>query len=448
MSFIKKTVILFIPALVIIATSAIAEPEVEMSLDISGVWSGHPVGFCLLTHNDNQYAAYYDQDRRMTVASRKLDSDKWQYQKLDSRIKWDSHNYIRMTVDTEGFIHLAGNMHCVPLIYFRTQKPYDITTFERIGQMTGEKENRCTYPVFIKGAANELIFRYRDGGSGNGNEIYNLYDPKTKSWKRLLDKPLTDGRGKMNAYPRGPLKGPDGTFHLTWIWRDTPDCSTNHDLSYAKSTDLVNWQTPAGQPLSLPITIDTPGVIIDPVPPQGGIINGNGSIGFDSKNRPVITYHKFDDDGNTQAYAARFENNKWNITQISDWNWRWYFSGGGSINTEVSLGTVKPEPDGGLSLSWRNKKHGSGIWRLDEDTLKPIGSVKKKSDRPGSLGKVESDFAGMQTRWATDLGSSAEPNVKYFLRWETLGRNRDRPRTGPLPAPSILRLYKIKNEGG
>ena len=441
----NKTLPLLI-ALIIITSSAAATPKVEQSLDISPVWSGHPVGFCLLTQNDYQYVAYYDQDRRMTVASRKLDSNKWKYQILDSNIKWDSHNYIRMALDNQGYIHLAGNMHCIPLIYFRTQKPNDITTFQRIPQMTGQKENRCTYPVFINGAQNQLIFRYRDGGSGNGNEIYNLYNEKTKTWTRLLDKPLTDGQGKMNAYPRGPLRGPEGTFHLTWIWRDTPDCSTNHDLSYAKSKDLVNWKTASGDPLTLPITIDTPGVIIDPVPPRGGIINGNGSIGFDKKNRPVIAYHKFDKNGNTQAYAARFENSKWKITQISDWNWRWYFSGGGSINTEVSLGTVTPESDGTLSLSWRNKNHGSGIWRLDETTLKPIGSIKKKSDRPGHLGKVESDFPGMQTRWANDLGSSNEPNVKYFLRWETLGRNRDRPRQGPLPAPSMLRLYKIKNE--
>ena len=28
--------------------------------------------------------------------------------------------------DDDGQIHLCGNMHCVPLIYFRTEKPGDI----------------------------------------------------------------------------------------------------------------------------------------------------------------------------------------------------------------------------------------------------------------------------------------------------------------------------------
>jgi hypothetical protein len=312
--------------------------------------------------------------------------------------------------------------------------------------MTGEKEKRCTYPVFIRGANDEMIFRYRDGGSGNGNEIYNIYAPDTKTWRRLLDQPLTDGRGKMNAYPRGPLRGPDGWFHLTWIWRDTPDCCTNHDLSYAKSKDLVNWQTADGTPLTLPITIDTKGVILDPIPVKGGLINGTGSIGFDSKDRVIISYHKFDDKGATQAYAARLENGKWHTRQLSDWTWRWYFSGGGSINFGISLGAVNPEPDGTLSMSYRNKHHGSGIWRLDEKTLKPTGKITRKPDRPRHLNKLESDFPDMQVRWSSDFGPSGEPNTKYYLRWETLGRNRDRPRKGPIPAPSTLRLYKFKSQ--
>ena len=54
----------------------------------------------------------------------------------------------------------------------------------------------------------------------------------------MLDVPLTDGQGLMNAYQSQPTLGPDGWYHLYWVWRDTPDCSTNHDLSYMKSLIL------------------------------------------------------------------------------------------------------------------------------------------------------------------------------------------------------------------
>jgi hypothetical protein len=39
-------------------------------------------------------------------------------------------------------------MHANPLVYYRTRVPFDVATLERIDRMTGERETRCTYPVF------------------------------------------------------------------------------------------------------------------------------------------------------------------------------------------------------------------------------------------------------------------------------------------------------------
>ena len=97
--------------------------------------------------------------------------------------------------------------------------------------MDGDYEERVTYPSLLKLRDGSIYMMYRHGGSGNGNEIFNRYDAQSRTWKRLLDRPLTDGRGKMNAYILGPHPGPDGYYHISWVWRDTPDCCTNHDLS-------------------------------------------------------------------------------------------------------------------------------------------------------------------------------------------------------------------------
>jgi len=425
--------------------AASGAPAVAESLDISLVEAGFPVGFCLLTHGRRQYVAYYDQHHRMTVAFRTLDAKAWKYQILPSKVGWDSHNSVTMAIDDDGCIHLSGNMHCVPLIYFRTSKPWDIGSFERIKSMTGENERRCTYPHFMRGGSGEFIFHYRDGGSGNGNEIYNIYDHKTKTWRRLLDTPLTDGQGKMNAYMRGPRLGPDGYFHMTWMWRDTPDCRTNHDFSYARTRDLKNWETIDGKPIRLPITLaGTKGVIIDPVPPGGGIINVTGSAGFDSKKRVVASYHKFDADGNIQAYVARFVGDKWRISCVSDWDYRWNFHGNGAIRVEIRVGTVTPAGDGKLHLPYRHIKHGSGVLVIDEETLKPLGATRpKKRSLPTEVTRRESKFKGVGVRTTGDIGSSGKPGVRYMLRWETLGSNRDRKPKGPLPEPSMLRLIKI-----
>ena len=353
------------------------QPEVVASFDVGEVWAGHSVGFCLLTYGQEQYVGFYDGDRQMTVGRRRLDSDLWEFKRLDSTVGWDSHNYVTMAVDDTGRLHVSGNMHVHPLVYFRADEPGDIESLRPVPAMVGDRERRCTYPRFFDGPRGQLIFTYRDGSSGNGTQIYNTYDTATKTWRRLLDEHLLDGGGAMNAYPVGPARGPDGRFHLCWIWRDTPDCSTNHDVSYARSSDLVHWETAAGEPVELPMTLGTPGLVVDPVPTGGGAINGNTRIGFDSQNRPIVTYHKFDDRGFTQVYNARYEDAGWRIHQASDWDYRWHFEGGGTIHFEVRVSPVEAHADGSLTQRTSHDKYGSVTWKLREADLKPTGQVRE-----------------------------------------------------------------------
>jgi len=409
-------------------------------LDIEPVWSAHPTGFCLLTHAPHQFVAYYDAQRRMAVAQRTLGSTNWIITKLPSTLGWDSHNYVTMVLDRDGFLHLSGNMHCVPLVYFRSSKPLDAASLQRAA-MTGDREQHVTYPAFLHDKAGRLVFRYRDGRSGSGDDLYNVFDEQTHAWTRLLSTPLMSGQGKMNAYAGVPRLGPDGRFHVVWVWRNSGDCASNHDLSYARSDDLQRWTDSAGQPLALPITLQT-GEVIDPVPVHGGLINGGNALGFDNAKRPVVTYHKHDANGDLQIYAARRDEAGWKIVQVSDWKgYRWDFSGGGSIVSEVHIGAVEPLGDGKLALGYHSGR-GAGTWVLDEATLRPIPGAKSSrhgTPSPAGLGKIESAFPGMQKHIQSDSGTAA-PGMRAVLTWETLGANRDRPRTGPLPEPAMLRL--------
>jgi hypothetical protein len=419
--------------------------EVVDILDVAPVWGGHPVGFALLTAPPNQYLGFYDAERRMTIGHRKLDSTTFQFKRLDENIGWDSHNYIAMTLDDGGFLHVSGNMHVHPLKYWRSQLPYDAGGLKRVPAMVGGNETRCTYPVFFRGPEKSFLFTYRDGSSGSGNQIYNVYNQKTQQWKRLLDTPLVDGEGKRNAYLTGPHAGPDGYYHLAWVWRDTSDCATNHSVSYARSKDLVHWENSRGVPFSLPITYGT-AEIVDPVPPGGGAINGNLRIGFDGEQRPILSYHKFDEDGKTQVYSARLESEAWRIRQSSDWDYRWEFGGGGTIHFEIRVNSVRSGKDGVLTQQWSHDKHGSQRWKLDPETLAPVEQIPiPKRWKPKAFSVVESDFPDMGVRLAHDKGGSGEAGKSYVLRWESLGKNRDRPREKPWPKPSMLQLYLVKN---
>ena len=238
----------------------------------------------------------------MVVGQRNLDEDNFHLHILPATYRetpggtstvlgWDSHNSVTLGIDKDGFIHLSGNVHVHPLTYFRSTKPNDISTLEQIFEMVGTEEKRTTYPHFMLTKEGELLYHYRDGGSGNGNEIYNIYDCETKNWSRLLDTPLTDGQGLMNAYQTQPTLLKDGWYHMYWVWRDTPDCSTNHDLSYMKSPDLKNWYNAFDEPIQMPATLDEKSLIVDPIPPEGGIINLAAKIFLDEKKNPVFVYH-------------------------------------------------------------------------------------------------------------------------------------------------------------
>jgi hypothetical protein len=436
-----------LPCLIAAAAAVCAvsgELVVSETLEISKVPAEFPVGFSLLTTPERQYAAYYDADRHMTVAARPPDSAAWTYQKLPSQIIWDSHNYVTMALDSAGGLHVSGNMHGVPLVYFRSAKPGDIASL-RPAQMTGLLEDRVTYPRFFKDNDGRLIFTYRHGGSGNGINLYNRYDVETQTWSRLLETPLFDGEGLRNAYPSGPSRGPDGWFHVHWVWRDTPDCATNHHLSYARSRDLIHWESAFGEKMELPIRFDQAALVVDPIPMGGGIINGGHSMAFDSRNKPVIVYHKSDAAGHMQIYAARPQGDQWQSRALTDWKHAVPFGGNGSMPfIGIDIGGLEKSGSDVFSVSYHHKDYGAGSLSFDARTLglidKPVPSV---SQLPRALRKIESDFPGMEIRRARDAGTCGTPGVRYLLQWETLGPNRDRPRQPPVPAPSTLRLYKL-----
>ena len=203
------------------------------------------------------------------------------------------------------------------------------------------RENRVTYPSFMSSVDGALIFTYRDGASGNGSQLWNVYDPDSQTWKRFLDVPMFDGLGKCNAYFKGPVKGPDGWYHIAWVWRDTPDCATNHDLSYMRSRDLIHWENSQGKPLTLPVTEQT-GEVVAPLKNGEGLFNPLVQIGFDTQNRVVLTYTRYDENMNNQIMQARLENGVWKYYQTTDWTHSWVFSGGGCIPGELSFSAVRP----------------------------------------------------------------------------------------------------------
>ncbi len=434
---------------IILANScpAAAVPGGEL---LDRVWSGHPVGFDILTERGHQFIAYFDSQRRLTVKGRSLSATDWttvhpegthvvRRKRMSNVTGWDSHNYLTMALDRDGCLHLSGNMHADPLVYYRTSRPFDLTTLARIDRMTGESEKSVTYPNFLTNDSGDLIFRYRDGGSGNGNDFYNIYDLQKHRWRRLFDGPLLDGDGERSAYSFGPKRGPDGRYHLLWMWRDTPDAMSNHTLSYARSRDLIHWETSSGKQLVRPITLAN-AEVIDPAKPGEGLVNIAYTLGFDHEKRPVVLYHRFDSGGKSQAFVARPDpQGDWKPKQISQWNFRWDFAGNGSQDRPMTLGPPSLADGKNLTASFSTKAAGSGRWLLDGATLDLIDTLPaSKSALPQNFAKPTGTFPGLAVR--TKVSQSDEN--RWVLRWESLGPNRDLEYR-EVPPPSELRLYQI-----
>lgn len=422
--------------LIVLSVWSCGQEQESTGLPVAMVPSSFPVNFALLTRGDHQYVAYYDTAHMLTLAHRLLTEKNWDKAVLDSRVGWDSHNYLSLAIDDSSRIHLAGNMHSSPLVYFRSDQPNDIHSMQPIHQMVGAEEDVTTYPEFMTGPNGELIVHYRYGRSGSGYEVYNLWDNRSSSWSRLLDTPLTDGLGKMNAYMQGPEKGPDGYYHLLWVWRDTPDCATNHTLSYARSTDLINWQCIDGTPIELPITLTDSCTHVDQTQIYGGLLNIGIKIGFDANGQMIAGYHKYDSVGNTQLHLARFENEEWRIAQLTHWDYRWDFKGFGTIVNELLLDSPMAQ-NGKIVFGYHHQDFGDQQLVIDNVSLEVLEEKKLMAAYPEYLNVKRSEGVDFVVNKMFDASGK-----DYLLRWETLPPNRDKASRDNQEIYTLLELYE------
>jgi hypothetical protein len=211
-----------------------------------------------------------------------------------------------------------------------------------------------------------------------------------------------------------------------------------------KSPDLKNWFDAFNKPIIMPATLEQKSLIVDPIPPRGGIINLAAKMVLDDINNPVFTYHKYDSLGNLQFYTAQIKEDKWIYHQVTDWDYRWEFSGNGSINSEVRVKAFRQRKDKNYEVDYWHIKYGNGTILLNEK-FEAIGKV-LKPEPFGANREIEGAFPGLEIRTTGDLGKSEDANSRYILKWETIDRNRDRPRPKPWPEPSQLYLFKLKKE--
>jgi hypothetical protein len=341
----------------------------------------------LVTHKNWQYIAFYDQDRYVVLGKRKQGTASWElkrtvYQGNTS----DAHNCISLMVDGAGYLHLAWDHHNNPLRYCRSVQPGSLELTDKL-PMNGDLEQRVSYPEFHKLPNGNLIFLYRDGQSGQGNLVIKRYDLRTKTWATLHNN-LIDGENARSAYWQACVDA-KGTMHISWVWRETPDVASNHDLCYARSTDGgITWQKSTGEQYPLPITAGSAEYACR-IPQKSELINQT-SMFADATGKPYIaSYWREPGSEVPQYHLVYLDGAQWHIDNLAFRKTGFSLSGGGTKRIPISRPQIMVKTTGkktGAIIVFRDAERDSkvsiavkddlktGNWQITDLTTTSVGS--------------------------------------------------------------------------
>ena len=380
----------------------------------------------LTSFKDYQFTAYYDNDGYMVLGKRKLGSSNWQVVRSDYKgnVK-DAHNTISLAVDTKGYVHISFDHHDTRLRYVKSKEPFGLELGTE-QSMAGSEELKVTYPEFHNLPDGKLIFCYRSGASGRGNMVINSYNAATGKWTQLQNN-LLNGEELRSAYWQMCVDN-NGYIHLSWVWRESWDVSTNHDICYAVSKDGgVTWQKSTGEAYALPITVASAEVAWH-VPQNSSLINQT-SMTTDVNGNPYIATY-WDNDGIPQYKVVYKTDDKWQLLNTNFHKNTFTLGGGGTKNITISRPKVLINK-AILYLLFRDAERGSKITFAYADLDKKQWQVKNLTEQ--SVGDWEPNYD--QELW------SAKKQLHIFSQKVTQVDGEGLQQVAPQP----VNVIEVKN---
>ena len=319
----------------------------------------------------------------------------------------DPHRYYAVAVDSEGYIHVSGDMHSSAHVkHWSSKKPEDISEFVFTSDLGGNKRPqgfKVTYPRFYKSPDGVLYHSIRCADPVWGIGI-SVLDVKTQTWAMLgADVPAAALGEKRARKARGNLmtawedNGEGGNFgytqphaHITWdkkkrmhlvlglLNENTPSAAYGHtgsDVLYAYSDDGgKTFRRGDGSQIQLPMRAEAGPYQADVVysrhdgrPPWVGL---NPAVTIDEKNRPVIRAF----DHKTGWHRLVLENGKWSEQTKS-------------ADVTPTAGIAKAEGDDDdpemVELSQLNLPH--KIMFLDKEYFRDTGKLLYQAQVPDKL---------------------------------------------------------------
>ncbi|MYN39224.1 neuraminidase [Duganella sp. FT109W] len=381
--------------LVLSIGAAVAAPAAPVLAVVGDGWANNSVNAVvfrknsLVTQGDTQYVAYYDAQRYLVLGKRALGATQWTVR----RSFWqgnaaDAHNAISIMVDGAGYLHVSWDHHNNALRYARGVAPGSLALGPKQA-MVGVDEAEVSYPEFYRLPNGNLLFFYRLGGSGRGDLIINRYDVATQRWTRLHTNLIT-GEGKRNAYWQAFLDH-RGTLHLSWVWRESPDVASNHDMAYARSRDGgVTWERSDGTPYQLPISAASAEYALH-IPQNSELINQT-SMAADQDGHPYIASYWRDAGSSVPQYHVIFNTGTaWQARSLDFRKTPFSLGGQGTKRIPIARPQIMVGKTGAL-LVFRDEERGSrvsvassadvlrGPWQVQDLTTFSVGAWEPSYD--------------------------------------------------------------------
>lgn len=236
----------------------------------------------------------------------------------------DTHNYIDMAIDNDGYVHIMANCHYSHLYYYYGSV-LDIDNVVVSNKLSSEV---ATYPQFMY--LNDVLYAtYREMTSSSGK--WKVYKYVNNVFVATTTEYIADGTTtspQACPYFQRWHIGNDGYAYNAFCWRYGSDVKTNQDICFIKTNDFVTFYNYKNEALSLPITLDNfSNCQIESIPQNSGLINQRWIGACEINGNACVWYMKYDEKGYSNIYLDYFTDYVIHTIKLTQFDYHWKIYG-------------------------------------------------------------------------------------------------------------------------
>ena len=214
-------------------------------------------------------------------------------------------------------------------------------------------------------------------GDGKGNLVVKSYDIATSKWS-MVHENLIDGEGKRSAYWQAFVDA-KSNIHISWVWRESADVASNHDMAYACSKDGgKTWQKTSGEKYQLPINASNAEYACK-IPQNSELINQTSMVADQEGNPYIATYFRPEGSNVPQYHLIHFDG-KWHTQSLGFRTQAFSLSGMGTKKIPIA----RPQ-----LVAWSSKGKLSAMVVFRDEERGSKASVAVNSDLNHTIWKVK-----------------------------------------------------------